>query len=139
MSAVDEIDAMRVGLDQLAAWIDAHPDIPLLRAESTWIVADYRMDDPDHGEIVRALADGAPIGTITKKVGASGSSLFVERAFAGGIKLQHQATRDEVCERRVVGTETVEVPDPDAPLVTIEREIVEWDCKPLLGAAGSVL
>ena len=136
MSAIDEINAMRVGLDQLAAWVDAHPDIPLHRSGATWIVADHRMDDPDHGEIVRAIADGAPIGTITKKVGASDTILFVERAFAGGVKLQHQAARDEVCERRVVGVETVEVPDPDAPLVTIEREIVEWDCKPLLATEG---
>ena len=136
MSAIDEINAMRVGLDQLAAWVDAHPDIPLHRSGATWIVADHRMDDPDHGEIVRAIADGTPLGAVTKKIGANDSTMFIERAFSGGIALQHQAARDEVCERRVVGTETVEVPDPDAPLVTIEREIVEWDCKPLLGAAG---
>ncbi|MHB1950203.1 MAG: hypothetical protein ACYCQK_01860 [Acidiferrobacteraceae bacterium] len=51
--------------------------------------------------------------------------------------------RENVCERVVVGTETVtrEMPDPDAPpvptiTVTEEVERFEWRCSPLLAAAG---
>lgn len=54
----------------------------------------------------------------------------------GVIQMQVATARDNVCERRVVGTELVteEVPDPNAPLIVreVSREIVEWDCKPLL-------
>lgn len=55
-----------------------------------------------------------------------------------GLKLQICCRREEVCEKRVIGTEPVTemVPDPEAlasvPLVerTTEREIVEWVCAP---------
>jgi hypothetical protein len=40
-----------------------------------------------------------------------------------------------VCERRVVGVETVEIPDPQAPMVKQTREVVEWVCAPILGEA----
>ena len=41
--------------------------------------------------------------------------------------------REAVCTRRVVGTETVTLPAVEAqPERTVEREIVEWDCEPVL-------
>lgn len=43
--------------------------------------------------------------------------------------------RNEVCTPRVVGTRTVEKVDPEAPTITIEEDIVEWDCHPLLDLA----
>lgn len=46
----------------------------------------------------------------------------------GPITLDAYIARQKVCERVVTGVETVEVPDPDAPKVTIEREVVEWRC-----------
>lgn len=61
-----------------------------------------------------------------------------------GLKLLICCDRDQVCEKRVIGTETVTetVPDPEymaaAPLVEreTEREIVEWVCPPsILGGA----
>lgn len=53
------------------------------------------------------------------------------------VALRIVCKRDQVCTRKVVGTETITrlVPASDAPMieVTEEREIVEWDCHPLLG------
>lgn len=44
--------------------------------------------------------------------------------------------REAVCTRRVVGTETVTLPAVEAqPERTIEREVVEWDCEPILAEA----
>lgn len=46
--------------------------------------------------------------------------------------------REAVCTRRVVGTETVTLPAVEAqPERTVEREIVEWDCQPILTGAAS--
>lgn len=59
----------------------------------------------------------------------------VIRAF-GDVKLKLFTSREAVCTRRVVGIETVEVPDPDAPKVTVTRDIVEWDCEPVLGGVS---
>jgi len=43
--------------------------------------------------------------------------------------------RESVCVRRVVGTETVTLPAVDAqPERTVEREVIEWDCEPVLTA-----
>jgi len=130
---MDEIEAVRRGLDAFAAWAAAHPDLPMHSSRTTWIVADHRMENPDHAEIVRAIADGAPIGDVRKiPSDINGGTMFIERHFGGGVSVQHQAPRAEVCERVVVGTETVEVPDPAAPMVEVERDVVEWRCAPLL-------
>ncbi len=61
-------------------------------------------------------------------------SFILERELVPGVKVQVWTDREAVCERVVVGTETVEVPDPDfeAPTVTVEREVVEWRCESLL-------
>lgn len=44
--------------------------------------------------------------------------------------------RDNVCERVITGKEIVEMPDPDAPKVKVERDVVEWVCPPSLMEAG---
>ncbi len=131
------IDAMRKGLDALAAWIAAHSELPVYQSQSSgasFYVRSYGLKVP-HGDVVRAIADGARIGEVKKDESVGGEQLFVIRSFGGGVELRFHAARDEVCVRRVVGTETVQVPDPAAPLVEVEREIVEWDCQPILAAA----
>lgn len=54
----------------------------------------------------------------------------------GGRKIQVYSSRSAVCERVVVGTETIETQVEIEPAKTetklIEREIVEWRCEPLL-------
>lgn len=53
----------------------------------------------------------------------------------GDLTLQIMAKRDVVCERRVTGIETVTLPAVEAqPERTETREIVEWDCAPILDA-----
>jgi hypothetical protein len=54
------------------------------------------------------------------------------REVADGVIVELVAWRSAVCERVVVGKETVEVPDPDAPTIEVERDIVEWRCQPIL-------
>lgn len=57
-----------------------------------------------------------------------------------GLRIKVVAYRDEVCERVVLGTETVTemVPDPEALTAVPQiaqvttREIVEWVCRPML-------
>ena len=46
----------------------------------------------------------------------------------GGLKLRFVFTRQSVCTCRVVGT--VEVPEVVIPAHT--KELVEWDCQPIL-------
>jgi len=124
----DDIDATIAGLRALAVWRTEHPEINGGHLGDSFII--HRSGD--HAAVVRALADGARIGEVKKYEVRGGEGLHVSRKFGGGVSATYAAEREQVCTRRVVGTETVEVPDPDAPLVTIERDVVEWDCEPIL-------
>lgn len=132
---VVQLDAIADGLAEFAAWHSRHPEIPLsLYCPGQWIVAEYLRDDPlTDAEIVQALKDGA---LVDKSVSSDQEIMFFTRQFGGGVEVSHQAKRAKVCTRRVVGTETVLLPDPSAPLVEVEQEIVEWDCAPILAGAA---
>ena len=136
--ALTDIDDMVRGLAQLRQWIEAHPEVGGHLSGDTFIIADWYNHEATPADLVRAIKDGAPIGAMSKTAGRGDleTTMFIERQFAGGVKIQYQAVRDEVCVRRVVGTEKVQVPDPSAPLVEVEREVIEWDCAPILGGAA---
>jgi hypothetical protein len=86
-------------------------------------------DADELAALTRILTDGAPIGTVTKR--NDDDFARVTRRF-GAVTVEAHCARDKACTARVVGTETVEIPDPAAPKITVERDIVEWDCKPIL-------
>ena len=67
------------------------------------------------------LSDPAAI----KPPGASGGQWTIGKS--GRVKVVVFAPRG-VCERVEVGTEVVEVPDPDAPKIRQERPVYEWRC-----------
>lgn len=120
-----ELAATRAaGLRALAELIEAEPAL----AGSQYAQIDHHIfvDDPaEMAALVRRLG-GA------RKKEADETYLTVVRELAGRVAVKICGRRNEVCERVVVGTETVEVPDPDAPKITVEREVVEWKCAPVL-------
>lgn len=77
----------------------------------------------------RLLAAGAPIGAVRKNV--DDNYARITRSF-GSVELEAWTAREQVCERVEDGVETVEIPDPDAPTVTVERTRYRWECKPIL-------
>lgn len=120
----DDIDATISSLRALAAWREAHPEVPVWRSSTgSWLVDSEAKAALTPAEIVRAVADGAPIGSITKSAGRGVAEdiMFIDRDFGHGVSVRYLADREQVCTRRVVGTETV--------------EIVEWDCEPILAGA----
>lgn len=65
-----------------------------------------------------------------------GSSSLILRGMCGGLPIDIWIDRSQVCERVVVGTETVEVPAlPATEARTETREVYEWRCGPPLDAA----
>lgn len=114
-------------IELLAAWCDQHPEIPVT-CSGPYAHA-FAKDREQLTEWIRALSHGAPIGSVRKEAGDAYAGAV--RTF-GSIELRVLCSRDQVCERIVVGTRPVEVPDPEivaaAPLVTIDEEIVEWRC-----------
>lgn len=121
-------------IQQIQAAVDlitATPELTLSaididRFESTVTIRDYAVDTAaDLARVSRAIG-----GRWDKR--ESDTLFALHREIADGIFVELVASRGQVCERVVVGTETVEVPDPDAPKVTVERDVVEWRCAPIL-------
>lgn len=111
------------GLRQIADWFEAHPDIP----PPSDPIACYTLDTKEEAaRCIRAL------GSCAKTY--NDWSFTLSKNFEG-VNLRFIFTRAKVCERRIVGVETVPaeyVPAHTRPATT--REIVEWDCGPVLGA-----
>lgn len=126
------------GLEQLAAWLREHPEVPL-PTEGRYKFDSFSIPVPGSGEeeaqALAAITRALP-RPVEKSFGAEQYGLIYMNGQVGGLHVQAYANRNSVCERVVVGTETVEVPDPNAPKVPEVVELVEWRCRPLL-AAGS--
>lgn len=131
------------GLRAFADLLEQNPDLrlPYHGASTEMLIF------PTYGGDQRAeLARWARLLPGLKQKRAHGDK-FDLAANLRGLKLLICCDRDQVCEKRVIGVETVTetVPDPDAlasvPLVerTTEREIVEWVCSPsILAERGQV-
>jgi len=66
-----------------------------------------------------------------------GDYFRLTRQVIPGVEYRLYSTRGAVCTKRVIGTETVLEPDPDAPKIEVEKEIVEWECAPSLLALSN--
>lgn len=88
--------------------------------------------------------DGVPamVAAIRRAVGGKWDKREQEGIYGGESEMVFEregyrivVKRESVCTRRVVGTETVTLPAVEAqPERTVERDVVEWDCAPVLGA-----
>ena len=128
----EEVTALIAGLRELADHLEQEPELALHLATYG---PDRFLVYTDDADRFRTLASA--LGGDREK-NATDSYMTVTRRFGPGIEVLVYTDRSTVCARRVVGTETVEVPDPDAPKVTIERPVYEWDCASVLAEAGAV-
>jgi hypothetical protein len=124
------------GLRQLADLLDANPDVPLpYTGAGTFAPLQWVEVDDDARAVFAKVASIIP-GTKTKRTDEYNFALAGQLA---GLHVAVLAPRYAVCARVVIGTREVteEVPDPEAPKVTVTRteEIVEWKCAPLLADA----
>lgn len=130
------------GLSALSVFLDDNvlADVGFINAEGNWVHHTYDRDE--FARIARTLKDGAALGDVVKE---HGEYTCVTRTFQGGVYARVQALRADVCEQVVVGTEKVLVPiwpdgdggyclAPPDPVgeQTVEREVVEWRCRPIL-------
>lgn len=109
------------GLRAFADFLEQHPDSALPAAGDLYI-CDYQYSRDGLTKRARDLG-----GRWDKREGDTYFNLI--RRF-GPVEYSIYTNREQVCERVVVGTEEVEVPDPDVevPMVTKTVEKVEWRC-----------
>lgn len=63
------------------------------------------------------------------------STFYLKMKF-GHIQYKIMTMRNNVCDRKVIGTEEVEIKTAiDWEVTTTTKDVVEWDCHPLLGAS----
>lgn len=118
-------DGFIAGLRELADWFEQTPDVPL--PSFTIEVGLYvGLSEPEEFAKQVRLLGGNREKEYTDDI------VRVTRDFGPLLKVKLVTARDVVCERKVVGTETVMVPDPDAPMVSRVRDKVVWECSPLL-------
>lgn len=143
MTTTDNLDTKAE--ETLTEWVDGlvlarwhlrhHPQL----ADKATIYPDkilvFSHDPEEYASLVRDLMDGAPVGEIRKTADDNYSKVS---RFFGPVEVYVFTPRETVCERRQVGVETVELPDPDAPKITVERPVYEWECAPLLAVGTAV-
>lgn len=124
------------GLRQLADFIETHPELPrptYLQTPHVWCP---RGIDEVQAVIRAALASGVEV---VKHHSDSQRNVGLQFGPLQALALINKA---EVCERVVVGTQTVKVPDPafvppETPMVEQTVEVTEWRCRPLLAPVGA--
>lgn len=108
------------GLRQIADWYEAHPEIALPTPAT---LGNYMLNTKEEAaQVSRAL------GTCEKTY--TDTMFYISRQF-DAVRLEFVFFRNAVCVPRVVGTEDV----PERVIPAHTRDIVEWDCSPILGEA----
>lgn len=124
-------------LRAVADLLEQHPDLPtpcvFAYSSGTVDVSWQILNDASTKDDQKAAAIAirrALGGTWRKEAWDNRFDFYQER---DGLNLQILASREQICERIVVGSETVTVPAVAAqPEHTEVREVVEWRCEPLL-------
>lgn len=118
------------GLRAAADWYEAHPEIPSPMYDGTFDLGNGMLDEKEEAAtLIRAL------GSCKKEY--SDDYFVVEKAM-GAVRLRFIFHRAKVCVRKVVGVETVPAKFVEAHTIPAStKEIVEWECEPVLATAGS--
>ena len=123
-------------LRDAADLLDEHPDLPQPYVTSSsagtahlaWYLTVKGYDLAEQKQLAAHI-----IRTIGGKWDKHPGDDFNFRCSRGLLTMTVQVQREAVCRRRVTGTETVTIPaKPAEPECTVEQEIVEWDCEPIL-------
>ena len=104
------------GLRAIADWYEAHPEAPQPHTSFEVFTAHTKQE---------AINIARWFGHADKRY--ESGLLYLSRDF-GGVRLTFVFSQEAVCTRRVVGVKHV----PAVFIAEHDREIVEWDCHPLL-------
>ena len=140
--SLNDRQAYTAGLRQLADLLDERPDIPLPHQGTDtavpihWLYFGNGRDFEEQKAIARTIVRAIPGQIVKRETG----DLFRFHGRLAGLHLEVVVDRPAVCERVVVGTETVTttIKDPDAVAalpdveVTETVEQVEWRCQSIL-------
>lgn len=133
MSSNDDLTELIASHRAVADLLEAHPDLlpPFIYKNGTiaWLLWPFECPDgvPAMVASIRRIVGGKWDKRESKSVTGIDELVFARDGYEITVR------RENVCTRRVVGTVTETVPAVEAqPERTVEREVVEWDCAPVL-------
>lgn len=130
----DEVSDKVRRMRDLADWLEAHPQhehrVTTEGSADWWPLRLYCSNVKELHELRRLIG-----GRWEKD---ASSATFELKGRIGEAYVSLQIARDTVCTPVVVGTETKLVPDPDAPKVEKEVDVIEWTCPDSLVAIAPV-
>jgi hypothetical protein len=144
---IAEIREIKADMDELVAWILKNPEIEGSYYSNSFNIQTSIFDEnegnwrsltaPEIAVRVRALSKDQPIGSVKKD--AYGNAMTYKLWMPNNrVSIELCVMRETVCVQKVVGQETVEEKDySQIPTRTVTRDIVEWECIPLLAQAES--
>lgn len=131
LSPSDAVDTLRDIADWLANELPPRTPHVYVGPHSRPHVDFYCSTDAD--DFAAFVRWGMEWGPGRKSTAGTGDTLMrVTYEHPGGWTINVFVERDAVCEAVVVGRETVQVPDPEAPLVEVTRDVIEWRCGSIL-------
>jgi hypothetical protein len=128
---INEIEDYKRDCSSLQMFLRTHPDLPIgfVSGRCCYLLPpsndDGDIDVSAVAAVVRTMKDG---GKVDKR--SWDDSMTYSRTLGHKAKLEMTVSRKAVCERIVTGTETVTIPAVAERVET--REIVEWECAPVL-------
>ena len=125
------------GLRQLADVLEAHAELPLPYEGSRTAMTFFFLFSEDPRAAMAAAVRALPCNLVKNFSGYDDGPSYLDLSGQlGGLKIELTARRDDVCTRRVTGTEDREVEEVVTPAVkrTVTKavEVVEWDCHPIM-------
>ena len=111
-----------------------------LRAAADWFESNQSIKLPYNPCLqILSVNTKAEVAELARQMGdcdkTISDSIFTVVKRFGPVEVRGVAYREQVCERIVVGYETVTVPaQPAKPEQTIAKEIVEWKCGSLMSS-----
>jgi molybdate-binding protein len=136
------MDANKAGelayeLRRFADFLDIHAEeLPRVNVDITSHVWGYMEEQSVPESVALAMRAGLKDADTVEKEYAD--NYFRMYLSFGALKYKIVCNRDEVCERKVVGTEMVTekvAPAGEWTEQTVEKDVVEWVCNPLLAIA----
>jgi len=136
----DKRTELASNLREFADFLDNHgQDIPDVNVDVSSRVWSWTSAGDVPTAIALALRAGMKgADEVTKEYSDNYFRLYLS---FGELQYRVLCDRDEVCERTVVGTETVMEsvpPEGEWTEQAVEKDVVEWVCNPLLAAAKDV-
>jgi len=125
-----ERDELVADLRELADFLEAKGHKLPIEMWYAFSLSTHLYGDDSKDQMIRAAKN---LGSAQKKAETDFTFKLTKPMKNGRVELAFSTSRDKVCTKKVVGTKTkpkmvyVEIPGE-----TVEEEIVEWECTPLL-------